>query len=199
MAIDSAVSLATATPFLGVLQVHEAARVGYLSGEGGASTLQDYARRVCQGRGIELSEVEGLVFCDRLPQLSDLRHLDALARFMRDWELRIVMLDPLYLCWPDTDSGNVMKQGKVLRYVNQVCLDNGCTPILIHHTKRNLVDPYAPAKLLDLSWAGFAEFAAQWWLLSRRERYDPDQPGEHKLWLTIGGRSTAWPAVSTWF
>ena len=49
-------------------------------------------------------------------------------------------------------------------------------------------DRFAPGELLDLTQAGAAEIAGQWWLLTRRELYNPDHPGEHRLWLNIGGR-----------
>lgn len=189
LALDAAVSLATATPFLGVLAVPEACRTGLLSGEGGLPVLQEYARRIADGRGLDLADIDGLIFCDTLPQLGDLRHLDALERFLMDWELRVVILDPLYLCMPGDNANNLLQQGKILGYLNQLCLKNGATPILIHHTKRNPIDPFAPPELSDLSWAGFSEFAGQWWLIGRREKYNADQPGEHKLWLNVGGRA----------
>ena len=45
-----------------------------------------------------------------------------------------------------------------------------------------------PMELADVAWSGFAEWAGQWVLLSRREKYDPDSDGEHRLWMTAGGR-----------
>ena len=189
IAIDAAISLATATPFLGMLEVRQARTVGFMSGEGGLAILQDYASRVAVGRGMELADVGKLYFCNDLPQLADLRHLDALEEFILDHEIEIVIIDPLYLCMPADDAGNILRQGKILRNVNRVCLKHGVTPLMVHHTKKNVIDPYAPAELSDLSWSGFSEFAGQWWLLSRRAKYDADQPGEHALWLNIGGRT----------
>lgn len=189
LTIDAAISLATATPFMGQLEVNRACRVGFMSGEGGMSVLQDYARRVAAGRGIDLADIGGLVFCNQLPQLGDPQQLDALEKFIQGNELEVIVIDPLYLCMPGDDAGNLLKQGKILRSVNEICIRNKCTPILIHHTKKSVVDPQSPAELSDLSWSGFSEFAGQWWLLSRREKYDADQPGEHALWLNIGGRA----------
>ena len=191
IAIDAAVSLATATPLFGVeyLSVDQPVRVGYFSGEGGLAVVQEYATRVANGRGIQLADVPGLVFCDVLPQLEDAQDIAALEAFLIDNELRVIVLDPIYLCMPGDDAGNLMKQGKVLRRINQVCLRNACTPILIHHTKKNVVNPYAPPELSDLSWSGFAEFSGQWWLIGRREKYNADEPGEHALWLNVGGRA----------
>jgi len=188
-AIDAAVSIATATPFLGMAEVPAAARVGFMSGEGGLPVLQDYGRRVTAGRGWRLEDVDGLVFCDTLPQLNDASDVRALAEFVTAWELAVIFLDPAYLAMPGDDAGNLMKMGMILRQVNRVCLDLGCTPVILHHLKKNIVDPFAPPELSDLAWAGFDAFAGQWWLLGRREKYDAEQPGEHRLWLNIGGRA----------
>jgi len=192
ISIDAAVSLATGCPFLGhpPLQVDRRRRVGYFSGEGGLSTLQDYARRVAESKGYSLADVHGLVFCNQLPQLSEPKHLGALEQFIAHWRLEVVFLDPAYLCMPGDDANNMMKQGAVLRGLNELCIRVGCTPAMIHHTKRVTGrEPFAVPELYDLAWAGFSEFAGQWWLLGRREAYDPDQGGEHRLWLNVGGRT----------
>lgn len=40
----------------------------------------------------------------------------------------------------------------------------------------------------DIAWSGFAEFSAQWLLLSRRSKFDAEI-GNHELWLNVGGRA----------
>ncbi len=46
---------------------------------------------------------------------------------------------------------------------------------------------YDPPELADAAWSGWAEWARQWLLLNRREKFDPDSNGEHKLWFAVGG------------
>jgi hypothetical protein len=88
--------------------------------------------------------VAGPVFCDRLPHLENVSHLEAFAQFLLDNEIAITFLDPTYLMMTGKDAGNLFAQGEVLRYLNEVCLQVGCTPILLHHLGKNVADPFAP-------------------------------------------------------
>lgn len=55
------------------------------------------------------------------------------------------------------------------------------------HGERSFRDPYEPAELENIAWAGFQEFVRQWILLNRRVKYDPDQGKHHELWMSVGG------------
>jgi hypothetical protein len=103
-------------------------------------------------------------------------------------EADLIFIDPAYLALQTEREGSIFSQGPLLQRVNEAILDEGATPVLLHHTKRSVADPHAPGELADLSWAGFAEFAGTWWLLSRREKYNPERPGEHRLWMNVGSR-----------
>jgi hypothetical protein len=185
--LDAAISLATATPMLGALKVNRAARVAVMSGESGLATIQETCRRIARQKGKLLSQTGGLIFSPDLPRIDDARHQVALAEFLTADEIEIVVLDPAYLCLPSEDNGNLFAQGSLLRSLTTVCNDVGASLVLCHHTKRTGVDPFQPPELEHIAWAGFQEFARQWWLLGRRERFDPESDGEHRLWFNVGG------------
>jgi hypothetical protein len=190
--IDLAVALASGEPFLGHqrFEITKRYRTAMLSGESGQHTLQETAFRVCAFHGLKLKDLD-ILWDFRLPQLSDQKQLDRFRKGLERHKVEVVVVDPLYLCLlggsSPVKSSDVFGMGPLLLTVSRACLDVGATPILSHHTIKRLVDPFAAVQLEDLSQAGFAEFARQWLLINRREAYDPEKQGSHKLWFNVGG------------
>ena len=190
LAIDGAISIATGCPFLNAFTVPEPMAVVYFTGEGGPSMTQEYGRRIAASKGLKLSDARNLYWCFSVPKLESLHDLDEVQRIHDETAAEVMFFDNLMLCMSGDEAGNVFKMGRVLGNVVRICNERGITPVFVHHFKRtrSTTDLYAPGELLDLTQAGAAEIAGQWWLLTRREAYNPDEPGEHRLWLNIGGR-----------
>ena len=187
MLLDLAISLAIVGRFLGCFRVTRSARVCVMTGESGLATIQETLRRIATSVGRQLSDIGNLIISDQLPQFGNVEHLDAIKRLLVDDEIEVLIIDPAYLCIPtDGNEGSIFAMGHLLRCLNELCLSVGVTLVLAHHTKRGVADPFAPPELEDIAWAGFQEFARQWILLGRRERYEPGT-GVHRLWMNIGG------------
>jgi hypothetical protein len=171
------ISLARGTPFLSQFAVSEPGRTLFLSGESGLAALQSIARRICTARGLSLERLDNFELSPKLPRLDNAADVRALRRIIRDKRPVCVAIDPAYLAIRGDDARNL-----------EIGDATDCTILIVHHCKRSQNTVRSPATLEDIAWSGFAEFAAQWLLLSRRRSYDPDL-GRHELWLTAGGRS----------
>ncbi len=189
ISIDLALALGHGGLFLGRFNVSQALRVGVMSGESGAATIQETAKRIALSKNWTLENFGGVFWSFDVPQLNSQTHIEALKRFIGDYELEVLILDPTYLMMLGLgqDAGNLFVVGEYLKSIGDVAQATGCTPILCHHLKKSIQEPYEPAELENIAWAGFQEFVRQWILLNRRVRYDPDRGGHHELWMSVGG------------
>lgn len=186
ISIDLTVSLATGGRFLGHYNVAEPKRMAMFSGESGMATIQETALRICQAAHVELART-GIIFCETVPRFGDTKNMEAFRRFLEADAVEVVIIDPVYLCLPcDINPANLFDIGRLLRSVTDVRKAAGATPILVHHLKKTVANPYVPGQLEDIGWAGFQEFFRQWLLINRREAYEPGS-GMHRLWLSTGG------------
>ena len=187
--IDLTLSLASQCKLLGAFYVTKPVRVALVSGESGQATIQETARRVARSKPwINLFDYENAFWCFDLPKLGQPDTAKTIIAYIQKHELDVLVLDPAYLCMPLGESaGNLFLVGVMLADLTKVTAETGCTIILCHHTKKSVTDPFAAPELENISWSGFQEWARQWILLGRREAYDPEAAGSHRLWLSVGG------------
>jgi hypothetical protein len=187
IAADLLISLASGTKFLGRFPVPEPGRVLFLSGESGLAALQSIARRICAERGLSLDSLENFKLSPDLPRLDRPSDVAALKKLVEREKPVCVVIDPAYLAMGSDQSRNLFAMGSLLHPLAELCESTGCTVLVVHHCKRSSKQG-DPATLDDIAWSGFAEFSAQWLLLSRRRPYDPGT-GHHELWLSAGSRA----------
>lgn len=189
LAVDIAISLASGTPFLGDAKVIEKRRVLLATGESGLPTIQETARRNAASRGMFLSDLEdNLHVIDAVPRVTRLKRWELFKQLIKDTDSQFCIVDPLYLALDGAEAHNVFQMGEQLERFTELANELQLTILLVHHTRKLTVNAseFQPLELTDMSAAGVAEFARQWLLVSRRERYDPDST-VHRLWISAGG------------
>ena len=191
LAVDLALSLGMGQPFLSRFPTLRRTRVMLLSGESGAATIRETARRIAASHEMALADADVLWGFD-LPKLGDSGDVAALKRTIERREVEVVIIDPAYLCMMSGDAegrsaANLFDMGSLLSPLSRVGQDTGATVILVHHLRLHRSSgPGEPATLEDLAFAGFQEWARQWLLVTRQKAYEPGS-GWHELWLSAGG------------
>lgn len=188
--IDLALSLAFQRYFLGAFQVDNPGRVLFLSGESGASTIKETASRIAIAKGVTLPSAD-ILWGFELPQLSKPEDIEGVRRVILDEAVNYVIIDPLYLCLLGSDAtsnaSNLFAMGTALLPLTEIATETGATIVVMHHLRKKVErDLSDPPELSDLAFSGVAEWARQWFLIGRREIYEPGT-GMHKLWLSVGG------------
>ena len=189
IACDLTLSLASGSKFLGEFWTPQAVRVAIMTGESGDSTTQETMRRIARSKPwINLADYSNAICSFDLPRLGQPQTRRELERFITDNGLKVLIIDPAYLCLDlGDDAGNLFTVGKKLRELTDIGHATGSTIIIIHHNKKSVNDPFAIPELESIAWSGFQEWARQWLLIGRRELYNAEQAGSHKLWLNVGG------------
>jgi hypothetical protein len=139
--------------------------------------------------GISLADVKNFHLSEWLPSLDSLKSLATLEKIIDATGCKAIVLDPLYMTvGPKADPANLFAMGALLRPITELCRERGISLVLLHHLRKRPKNDrsYDVPELDDLSWSGTPEYARQWILLARRERYEPGS-GEHRLWLSSGG------------
>ena len=192
IAIDLTLSLASRCYFLGKFHIPTAVRVALMSGESGDATIQETAKRIARSKlWPNLADYENAVWSFDLPRLGQPQTKLELTKFIADHALDVLIIDPAYLCLDlGDDAGNLFSVGKKLRELTDIQHATGCTVVIVHHNKKSpgaFSDPFAVPELESIAWSGFQEWARQWLLIGRREKYNPEAAGSHRLWLSAGG------------
>lgn len=183
--VDLLIAIQATGCYLGYFRVAKQKRCWLLSGESGQNVIAETAARVAGAAGHDLRDLE-MIWGFKLPRLADAGDVRELGRIIKGEGIGVAGIDPLYLSI-DTDGkeSSMFGMGPLLRPVAEVCIENGCTPILAHHFRQTIRD-FGTPQLQDLSHAGIEQFARQWILLKRREAYQAGT-GEHRLHLVTGG------------
>ena len=188
IAVDLVLSLGSGTPFLGHFDT-DRVNVGFWSGESGDATIQNTARRIAKAKDVDLADCSVHWSFD-VPQLSRPDHIGRLIHIIQQKTLEVIVIDPLYLALlspeSSTRTGDLFAMGQALQPIAEIARKTDCTPILLHHFRKNTqADEVEPAALEELSQSGVAEFVRQWILLQRKVPYTHD--GNHQLYMRAGG------------
>lgn len=134
--IDLAVSVASGTPWLGLVDVDAPGPVVMYAGEGSAHNLVRRIRAVCAQRGISARGLP-ITVCVRAPHLGSALHMADLAETVAAVRPQLVTIDPLYLSVAGAaQAASLYDMGALLERPQLVCQQYGAALWVAHHTNR---------------------------------------------------------------
>ncbi len=182
---DLAVSLASGLSWLGKFNVSQRRRVLLVTGEASEAAAIRKVRRAAQCRNLRREDLTDYLRIEAItfPTLPSLDDCIAVESAVKAYGIEVVILDPLYMGLQGLNTSNLTEVGPALRRFMAMC--RPANVIIAHHVKKTAYFDDAP-NLEDLSQAGIAEFAGNYWLMGRISEYVGD--GIHKLAIRYGGR-----------
>lgn len=184
--VDLSVSLATTTPWLGHFPVSKRRKVLLITGESNYRAASKRIKRALDVRKLTWADVaEDLrVEAMEFPALPSIGDRAAIAADVKKHGIEVVMIDPLYRGLMGVD---LFKMNEVADSIIQFV--KACQPasvIISHHIVKAAAREMGQPTLEDLSGAGLAESAGNWWLIGRNGPYAFDRM--HDLSVVYGGR-----------
>lgn len=134
-AVDMAVSVASGTPWLGLIEVDAPGPVLLFVGEGGeGNTL----RRIDAAAEEHAVDPDGLPIrvCARVPHLSNSQHIALLDAEVDQHQPALVIIDPFYLAARGGELGDLFRQGAMLEDVQRACQQHHAALLIVHHFNR---------------------------------------------------------------
>ena len=186
--LDMAISLGSGTKFLDKFACVKTP-VLVFTGESGKAVIQATAKSIAKARELEAKDIDAH-WSFQVPLISEDRQVQVLRAEILQHHARVLCIDPTYLALADKSmsehGGSVFNFGRLIKGISEMCQELGVALVLLHHyRKTGEVDKLDPCSLERLAQAGFAEWARQWFLMERREKYQHD--GIHKMWMKTGG------------
>jgi len=147
---ELAISLGSGTPFLGRFDSQQVP-VGFWSGESGAATIRETAKRQAAAKGVDLAACSVFWSFD-LPRLSQREHLDHLRATSERHGLKVWIVDPLYLALLSADTAgaasNLFAMGAALHPLSKLAQEAGVTLVVCIISAR----AGSPMKMSRLVW-----------------------------------------------
>ena len=187
--LDAAYALSTGGKFLDHFQATRC-RVIVLTGESGGAAIQRRVNTLVANHNGVRAAPGYFHVSESLPKFKNPKDIELLAALLAEKQTEVLIIDPMYMCMGGSEASNIQSQGELLWAISDVCRKAKVTLLIAHHvTKTAAREVNRFLTLEDLTQAGFAEWARQWILISRREKYELGT-GLHKLWVALGNCSS---------
>lgn len=189
LALDLAVSVASGTPALGRLALHERGPALLFAAEDAPPFVRERLESICRQRGLELESLDIFVILASTLRLESQADQERLAAAVRQTRPRLLVLDP-FIRLHRIDENRANEVAGVLGYLRDLQREHALAVLVVHHARKAA----GPEGGVDLR--GSSDFRA--WsdsnLYLRRFRRSDCGPGtDGDLTLAVEHRSAPAP------
>lgn len=132
---DAVVSVASGTPWLGLIPVDQTGAVLMFAGEGGDADILRRIDAVCIARGVNADDLP-ITICCRAPHLSNGQHLALMADRLDQIRPVFTSIDPFYLSAGGAKGSDLYAMGELLERPQHLCQEVGSSLAITTHQNR---------------------------------------------------------------